>query len=92
MEVNLVEILILFAVVYVLFEVIKMNGRVMRLKYAIDQSSKENDMPESPVDHTLKQLLIDEKDVKAVKRVRETLGLSLLDAKKYVDNMKLEGK
>ncbi|WP_409292947.1 hypothetical protein [Peribacillus sp. SCS-37] len=92
MEVNFVEILILIAVGYLLFEVIKLSGRVMRLKYALDQNSKQIDMPAGPVDHELIQLLSEKKDVRAVKRVRDTLGLSLLDAIKYVDKMKLEGK
>lgn len=37
-------------------------------------------------------MLIEGNDVKAVKRVRETLGLTLLEVKQYIDVLKLEVK
>ncbi|WP_461615005.1 hypothetical protein [Clostridium sp. Marseille-QA1073] len=40
------------------------------------------------LDSEIRNLLSANKDVKAVKLVRETLGFDLLHAKKYVDNIK----
>ncbi|WP_291563921.1 MULTISPECIES: hypothetical protein [unclassified Clostridium] len=40
------------------------------------------------LDGEIRNLLNENKDVKAVKLVRETLGFDLLQAKKYVDNIK----
>ncbi|MCH1626745.1 hypothetical protein [Fredinandcohnia quinoae] len=92
MEYNFVEVLILFIAVYLLFTVIKLDGRVKGLKYTLDQISKQTDVPEMPINNELRQLLNEGNDVKAVKRVRETLGLSLVEAKQYVDALKFEGK
>ena len=92
MEFNFVEVLILFIGVYLIFAVIKLDGRVKGLKYTLDQISKQIDVPEKPINNELRQLLNEGNDVKAVKRVRETLGLSLVEAKQYVDELKFEGK
>ncbi len=90
-EFNFVEVLTLFIVVYLFSTVIKLNGRVKGLKYTLDQISKQTGMPKNPIDNELKQLLNEGNDVKAVKRVRETLGFSLLEAKQYIDALKSEG-
>jgi len=90
-EFNFVEVLTLFIVVYLFSTVIKLNGRVKGLKYTLDQISKQTGMPKKPIDNELKQLLNEGNDVKAVKRVRETLGFSLLEAKQYIDALKSDG-
>ncbi|HAM82115.1 hypothetical protein [Ornithinibacillus bavariensis] len=91
MEINFAELLILFIVLYLLNEVVKLNSRVKGLKYTLDKISKQADVPNNALDNELKQLLNEGKDVKAVKRARETLGLSLIEAKQYVDALKMEG-
>ena len=92
MEFNFVEVLILFIGIYLLFTVIKLEGRVKGLKYTLDQIYQQTDIPENPINNELRQLLNAGNDVKAVKRVREMLGLSLVEAKQYVDALKFEGK
>ena len=62
------------------------------LEYTLEQMSKQVDVPENPINNELRQMLIEGNDIKAVKRVRETLGLTLLEAKKYIDVLKLEVK
>lgn len=99
MEFNFIEILLLFIGVYLLFLVGKIDSRINKIdnhikgiKYTLDQISKQVDVPENPINKDLRQLLNEGNDVKAVKRARETLGLSLLEAKQYVDALKFEGK
>ena len=38
------------------------------------------------------KLIKDGKDVKAIKKARETLGLSLLEGKEYIDKLKSENR
>jgi len=92
MEFNIIEVLILFICVYLLFAVIKLDGHVKGMKYVLGQISKQVEVPEKPIDNELRKLLDEGNDVKAVKKVRETLGLSLLEAKQYVDALKSESK
>lgn len=50
----------------------------------------EVSLEEAALQVELVQLFHEGKTVEAVKRVRETLGLSLLEAKQYVDQLKSE--
>lgn len=99
MEFNFIEMLLLFIGAYLLLLVGKIDSRIKKnetqikgIKYTLDQISKQVDVPENPINKELRQLINEGNDVKAVKRVRETLGLSLLEAKQYVDALKIEGK
>ncbi|MGE7024525.1 hypothetical protein [Solibacillus cecembensis] len=92
MEFYIVNVLILFICLYLLSTVSKLNSRVKGLEYTLEQISKQVDVPESPINNELRQILKEGNDVKAVKRVRETLGLSLIEAKQYIDVLKLEVK
>lgn len=60
------------------------------MKVKIDQLSLSGEVQANPVDAEVRKLLHERKDVGAVKAVREALGLSLLDAKHYVDAIKKE--
>lgn len=78
-----------------LFTVFEMNGRIKRLKVKLDQTTKQLDLsakPNEELNHELRKILNEGNDIKVVKRVREVLGFSLLEAKQYIDALKLEGK
>ncbi|QQK79515.1 hypothetical protein HUG20_06265 [Salicibibacter cibi] len=92
MEFNFIEILLLIIGLYLLFTVIKLDGRLKGLKYTLDQISEQVNIPENPINDELRKLIKDGEDVKAVKKVRETLGLSLVEGKQYVDALKFEDK
>lgn len=62
------------------------------IKYTLDQISKQIHIPESPINDELRDMIHDGNDMKAIKKVRETLGLSLLEGKQYVDALKDEDK
>jgi len=70
----------------------KMESQIKGFKYTLEQISKQVDVPENPVNKELRQLLKEDKEVQAVKKARETLGLSLLEAKQYIDAINVEKK
>ena len=90
MEFNIVEALMLVICIYLLSEVTKLNHRVKGLQSKLDQIAIHTGVPELPVNDELQQLLNEGKDIEAVKRARETLGLSLVEAKQYIDALKAE--
>ena len=92
MDFYIVIVLILFIGIYLLSSVSKLNSRMKGLEYRLEQITKQVDVPEYPINNELRQILIEGNDVKAVKRVRETLGLSLIEAKQYIDVLRLEVK
>lgn len=61
--------------------------RVKSLKVTLDQVANQVDVPEQPINDKLRKLLKEGKEVKAVKEARQVLGLSLLEAKQYVDKL-----
>lgn len=92
MEFTIVNILILLIFIYLLYTIIKLSSRVKDLEHKLKQASIQMELPENPINNELRQLLKEGNDVKAIKKVRETLGLSLVEAKQYVDALKLEDK
>ena len=89
---NIVGGLLLLIFIYLLTTVDKLKGRVKGLEYRLEQISNQKNVPENPINNELRQLLKEGNDVKAIKRARETLGLSLLEGKQYIDALKLEVK
>ncbi|MGJ9382136.1 hypothetical protein [Salipaludibacillus sp. CF4.18] len=78
-----------FLVIYLTITVLKLEGRIRGLKYSLDQLKNQKGMSENPVDGELRELIKEGKDINAVKKARETLGLSLLEGKRYIDKLKL---
>ncbi|MFD1929584.1 hypothetical protein ACFSFY_16195 [Sporosarcina siberiensis] len=90
MEINLIEVLFLIIVLSILFTVLKINRRVKGIKYNLYQLSKQNEVPENPINDELREFIGKGDDIKAEKIARKLLGLSLLEGKQYVDDLKLE--
>lgn len=87
-----IEFFILVAVLYLVLLVVKLEGRLKAMEYKLNQLSNSMDITEGPVDDELRELIHDGYDVKAIKRARETMGLSLLEGKQYIDRLKGEEK
>jgi len=68
----------------------RLEGRMKAMQYKLDRLVKQSDIPENPINDDLRQLIKEGKDVKAVKKARETLGLSLVEGKQYIDKLKME--
>jgi len=90
MEISFIEIVMLMIGFYVLVTVMKLDGRVKGIKYTLDQISKQTGIAENPINNELRELISQGDDVKAVKKARETLGLSLVEGKQYIDALKLD--
>ena len=91
MEINIVVVVLALLCIYLLSTIMGLNSRVKGLEYRLEQISKQMGLPEMPINNELRQLIKEGNDVKAVKKVRETLGFSLIEAKQYVDALKVEG-
>lgn len=90
MEFSILDALILFICAYLLLIVINLNNRIKVMQSTLKQMTKQTITPDHPINNELRQLLKEGSDVKAVKRAREILGLSLLEAKQYIDKLKNE--
>ncbi|MET3548361.1 ribosomal protein L7/L12 [Paenibacillus favisporus] len=71
-------------------KVSKLEGRIKGMQYTINQLTQQSGLPENPINDELRQLIKEGEDVKAIKKARETLGLSLLEGKEYIDKLKSE--
>ncbi|UYO07588.1 hypothetical protein K2F33_11610 [Paenibacillus sp. PSB04] len=71
-------------------KVSKLEGRIKGMQYTINQLTQQSGLPEHPINDELRQLIKEGEDVKAIKKARETLGLSLLEGKEYIDKLKSE--
>ena len=92
MEYTFIPSIILLAVFFIIIKLIRLEGRIKDMKYTLDQISNQMELPENPINEDLRKLLKENKDVEAVKMARENLGLSLVGAKKYVDDLKFADK
>ncbi|OZB94178.1 hypothetical protein [Paenibacillus sp. XY044] len=71
-------------------KVSKLEGRIKGMQYTINQLTQQSGLPEHPINDELRQFIKEGEDVKAIKKIRETLGLSLLEGKEYIDKLKSE--
>ncbi|MBB3131270.1 ribosomal protein L7/L12 [Paenibacillus rhizosphaerae] len=71
-------------------KVSKLEGRIKGMQYTINQLTQQSGLPENPINDELRQFIKEGEDVKAIKKARETLGLSLLEGKEYIDKLKSE--
>lgn len=75
-------------IINVTAKVNKLEGRIKRMQYTLDQVTKQSGLPENPINDELRKLIKEGEDVKAIKKARETLGLSLIEGKEYIDKLK----
>ncbi|WP_166242704.1 hypothetical protein [Paenibacillus turpanensis] len=75
------------AVIYLLLTVIRLESRIKRMSYKLEQVAQKVGVPEAPIDDDLRTLVREGKRIEAVKKAREVLGLSLTEAKQYVDSL-----
>lgn len=66
----------------------KLEGSIKRMQYTLDQLTQQSGLPENPINDELRMLIKEGEDIKAIKKARETLGLSLLEGKEYIDKLK----
>lgn len=81
--------LVLAFIILVLYlKVNDLEKRIKAMTRSLDQLAKQSDIPENPINNELRKLIKEGEDVRAIKRAREALGLSLLEGKEYIDELK----
>ena len=70
-----ISLLIVFIVISLLSKVDKLEGRLKSMQYTLAQLANTSGV-ENPINEDLRKLIKDGKDIKAIKKARETLGLS----------------
>ncbi|MBY0600351.1 MULTISPECIES: hypothetical protein [Bacillus] len=65
----------------------RVNRRLERIENRLEQVAKQIGIPEHEVNEELRQLVRDGEKIEAIKKAREVLGLSLLEAKNYIDSL-----
>ncbi|WP_433938460.1 hypothetical protein [Paenibacillus lautus] len=88
MEIILLIILVVLVGLVASSRMTAIEKRMKRQQATLNQIASHLGIPEPPVPAEVKQLLQDGQDIKAIKTVREELGLSLVEAKQYVDAIK----
>lgn len=81
--------ILLILVVFLLIKVQQLQGQIKQLKINVKQIIKTLKVPEDcSIDAKLITLIQQDQEIQAVKLVREKLGLSLIEGKKYIDQLK----
>ncbi|MFB9861569.1 hypothetical protein [Salinicoccus siamensis] len=80
-------VLLLGIIVYLLYTNSKLNGEVRRLRNGQEKFITP-DGEGHPVNHELRQMVREGEEIKAIKKARQTFGLSLVEGKQYVDRLK----
>ncbi|MGE7859906.1 hypothetical protein ACQKOA_02450 [Bacillus mobilis] len=65
----------------------RMEDRLQLITKEMGIVDREAEINKAEINNELRQLIEEGKKVKAVKRVREAFGFSLLEAKQYVDKL-----
>ena len=90
MEFSILEIALLVIGLYLMFTVMTLNEKLKNIQMTVNQMAKSLDLPEHPINDELRTLIAKHEDIQAIKLARETLGLSLLEGKQYIDKLKSE--
>ncbi|PEJ53291.1 hypothetical protein CN692_21325 [Bacillus sp. AFS002410] len=80
----------LLFIIFMLSITNRLNALEKRLKYIstkLDLVAAQVKVPEHPINDELRKLKQDGEIIKAVREARNVFGLSLLEAKQYVDNL-----
>lgn len=80
--------ILLFTVFILMSKIDRLEGRIRNTQQILEQIAAQYDMPENPVNDELRRLINEGKEIQAIKRAREALGLSLIEGKQYVDSLK----
>lgn len=85
---NVIIGILLVAIFILIISVNELKTGMEKMNLTLYRLSKEAGVIDPSIDEELRNLIKEGKRVKAIKKVREAWGFSLLDAKKYVDNLK----
>lgn len=87
MDYLLLTAVIALGIFYISGQLNNIHTRLKRTEDKLDQIAKHMELPEHTINEELRQLVKEGDKIKAIKKAREVLGLSLLEAKNYVDSL-----
>ncbi|GGD15752.1 hypothetical protein [Pontibacillus salipaludis] len=90
---NIVTVIVLLFIIFgivVMGNLKKVDKEYKQVKNKVDRIKRDVDVSEPEVNEELRTLIQKGEEVKAVKRARQALGLSLLEGKQYVDVLNRE--
>lgn len=87
MDSLLLTAVIVLGIFYISSYLNKIDTRIKRTEEKLDRIAKHMELPEHEINEEIRQLVKDGDKIKAIKKAREILGLSLLEAKNYVDSL-----
>ncbi|WP_020060305.1 hypothetical protein [Bacillus sp. 123MFChir2] len=90
MDYLLLTSVIALGIFYISGQLNNIHTRLKRTEDKLHQIAKHLELPEHEINEELRQLVKDGDKIKAIKRARETLGLSLLEAKNYIDSLYID--
>lgn len=90
MGLSFFDIILLVIGLYLVTKVVALEDQIRGMKHTLNELAKHSDIPENPINDKLRDLLDEGEDVKAMKLVRERFGLTLVEAKQYIDRLKDE--
>ncbi|MFD4704143.1 hypothetical protein ACFWM3_04660 [Gottfriedia sp. NPDC058432] len=87
---GLLLIIVFVLITTVIDKLNKLENRMKNIKITLDQIATVIEVPEHhPINNELRKLINEGKEIQAIREVRTVLGLSLLEAKQYVDTLKM---
>lgn len=94
MEINIIWIVIMVGVLVILVSIIsQLRSDVLRMQRTLDRIGEQVGLPDivtKEEKERLINLILDGKEVKAIKDYRILTGLGLKEAKEYIDNLKID--
>lgn len=79
---------VLIAVFYLLLRIDMMERRMKQMHNQLERMKEKAGLPEDPLNDELHRMIRQGEEIKAVKLARNKLGLSLIEGKHYIDNLK----
>ncbi|MGG2026943.1 hypothetical protein AB1282_14685 [Gottfriedia sp. S16(2024)] len=86
---GLLLIIVFVLITTVIDKLNKLENRMKNIKITLDQIATVIEVPKHPINNELRKLINEGKEIQAIREVRTVLGLSLLEAKQYVDALKM---
>lgn len=87
MDSLLLTAVIVLGIFYISSQLNNIHTKLKRTEDKLDRIAKHTELPEHEINEELRLLIKDGDKIKAIKKAREVLGLSLLEAKNYVDSL-----
>ena len=82
------DLLLLVLIIYLLTKISKMEHRIKAMSETINRLTDKVKLAEPAVNKELRQLIKEGKEIEAIRRARQEFGLSLVEGKQYIDQLK----